>query len=158
MHVGWLGGFVHTLRNNVTWDWDIASIPAGPAGSIATVKGNPTVIPVDAPNPEAAWEFQKFLASEDAYYIYGREGRYFPMHRGAMMRVINDSAGLPPANMQLIITATAEPLPAVPGLGDIHWMRREELQPVWRFEESPQAAGIRIAERSVAILADAQGR
>ena len=45
MHIMWVGGIVNGLRSNVTWEWDIAPIPAGSLGSIGTIKGNPVIIP-----------------------------------------------------------------------------------------------------------------
>ncbi len=82
MHIMWTN-LTYGLRNSATWDWDIAPIPAGKLGSIGTFKGNPVVIPVNAKNKEAAWEFMKFLGGEEAQYIYGREGRFYPLHRSA---------------------------------------------------------------------------
>ena len=156
MNVEWVGGLVQTLRNTVSWDWDIAPLPAGKAGSIQTMKGNPVAIPVDARNPELAWEFMKFLSSEEALYIYGRHGRFFPLHRSALMRVIQESADVPPRNLATMLEWYAEPLPFVPGLHDIYWMRREQLRPVWQGTAPARTVGLQIAELSVGILQEAR--
>lgn len=156
MHVMWVGGIVNGLRRTVQWDWNIAPLPAGEAGSISTVKGNPVVIPVNAKNKEAAWEFMKFLGSEEANYIYGLQGRFFPMHRSALQRIINESKGMPPANLGIIVRLNAMSLPFVPGFSEVQRMWGQELRPVWAGTTSARVAGARIAERSVAILADAK--
>ncbi len=157
MNVEWVGGLVQTLRNTVAWDWDIAPLPAGKAGSIQTMKGNPVAIPVNAPNPELAWEFMKFLSSEEALAIYGTHGRFFPLHRSALLRVMQESAGLPPRNLATMLEWHAEPLPFVPGIYDIYWMRREQLRPVWQGTVPARNAALQIAELSVGILAEARG-
>lgn len=157
MNVEWVGGSVQTLRNTVSWDWDIAPLPAGKAGSIQTMKGNPVAIPINAPNPELAWEFMKFLSSEEALAIYGRHGRFFPLHRSALMQVIQESFDLPPRNLATMLEWHAEPLPFVPGLHDIYWMRREQLRQVWQGTAPARTVGLQIAELSVGILQEARG-
>lgn len=157
MHIMWVGNLVLGLRDAVPWDWDIAPLPAGRLGSISTVKGNPVVIPSTARNKELAWEFMKFLGSEEAYYIYGSEGRFFPMHRSAMQRVLQDSVGLPPANLGMVLELNAQPLPFVPGFSQVQNMWRDELRRVWQGEISVQLAVQQIAERSVHMLRDARG-
>lgn len=152
MHIMWVGNLIVGLRDSVTWDWDIAPIPAGKLGSIGTVKGNPVVILNASQNKELAWEFMKFLGSEEAQYIYGREGRFYPLHRSALARVIQDSAGLPPANLASVMTWYAEPLPAIPGFSQVQDMWHEELEPVWFGETSAKTAGERIRQRSAVIL------
>ncbi len=155
-HIMWVGGIVNWLRNNATWEWDIAPIPAGKLGSIGTIKGNPVIIPTTANNKEAAWEFMKFLGSEEAYTIYGLQGRFFPMHRGALQQVLEGSQGLSPAHLGEVMSWTAMPLPFVPGFREAQNMWLEELRPVWLGESSARLAGETIAQRSVGILASAK--
>lgn len=152
MHIMWVGALIEGLRNSVTWDWDIAPIPSGKLGSIGTLKGNPVIIPANAANKELAWEFMKFLGSEEAQYIYGSLGRFYPMHRGALARVIQDSEGLPPANLRSVIEWRADPLPNVPGFRQVQDMWQAELEPVWFGETSAKQAGERIRQQSVGIL------
>ena len=156
MHIMWVGNLIVGLRASASWDWDIAPIPAGKLGSIGTVKGNPVVIPANAANKELAWEFMKFLGSEEAQYIYGREGRFYPLHRSALARVIQDSVGLPPANLAAVMTWHAEPLPAVPGFAQVQNMWHEELEAVWNGTTSAKTAGEMIRQRSAVILEDAR--
>ena len=158
MHVMWVGALVEGLRNSVTWDWDIAPIPAGKLGSIGTIKGNPVVIPANAANKELAWEFMKFLGSEEAQYIYGSLGRFYPMHRSALARVIVDSEGLPPANLRSVMEWRADPLPAVPGFRQVQDMWHVELEGVWNGTTSAKAAGDQIRQQSVVILETARRR
>lgn len=156
MHIMWVGGLIEQLRSNVTWNWDIAPIPGGKLGSIGTIKGNPVIIPASAQNKELAWEFMKFLGSEEAYYIYGSQGRFIPMHRSALSRVMTDSLGLPPANLAAILEWNAEPLPSVPGFRQVQDMWHDQLEPVWSGATSARLAGEQIRQLSVGILQDAR--
>lgn len=157
MHIMWTN-LTYGLRDSVNWEWDIAPVPAGKLGSIGTLKGNPVVIPHNAKNKEAAWEFMKFLGSEEAQYIYGYLGRFTPMHRTALARVVRDSAGMPPANMAQLLTWNYLPLPNVPGFNELQYMWAEELEQVWYGNVPARVAGERIRERSVGLLADARRR
>lgn len=52
-------------------EWDFAPTPGGPAGYYSFIQGNGIyVIPQTSPNPDAAWEFMKFLASEEAQHTF----------------------------------------------------------------------------------------
>lgn len=157
MHIMWTN-LTYGLRGSATWDWDIAPIPSGKLGSIGTFKGNPVVIPVNAKNKEAAWEFMKFLGGEEAQYIYGSLGRFTPMHRAALARTIRDTAGMPPANFAALLSWNYLPLPNVPGFSDLQNMWIGELEPVWTGETPARVAGERIRELSVGVLANARRR
>lgn len=157
MHIMWTN-LTYGLRGSVTWDWDIAPIPAGKLGSIGTFKGNPVFIPVNAKNKEAAWEFMKFLGSEEAQYIYGSLGRFTPMHRTALARTIRDTEGMPPANFAQLLTWNFLPLPFVAGFRQVQDMWHGELEQVWYGNTPARVAGERIRDLSVGILAEAQGR
>lgn len=59
------------LRQQTGLDWDFAPTPGGPAGHYSFVQGNGLyVIPKDSPKADAAWEFMKFLVSEEAQEIF----------------------------------------------------------------------------------------
>ncbi len=156
MHIMWVGGIVQSLRATAKFGWDITPLPAGPAGAISTVKGNPVIIPASAKNKELAWEFMKFLGGEEANYIYGMQGRFFPLHRSALMRVVRNSANLPPKSLPIITELKAKPLPLVPGFSQVQNMWVTELRPVWLGQAPARTAAVKIAEQSAVILAEAK--
>lgn len=160
MMVHWIGGVVQTLRDVATWYWDITAFPAGKEGSISTVKGNEVIIPSNAENKKLAWEFMKFLGSEEAYYIYGMEGRFFPLHKTALRRVAEDSEakGLYPAHLKSILQFNAQPLPLCPGYRRVQNLWVQNLRSVWRGEKPANTVCKQIAEMSIGILREAQDK
>jgi multiple sugar transport system substrate-binding protein len=50
--------------STVTFNWDVAPMPAGPAGRATGVNSAGFVIARDSKNPDAAWEFVKFAFGE----------------------------------------------------------------------------------------------
>lgn len=49
---------------DVEFQWDVAPMPAGPAGQATSVNSAGFVIAKDSKNPDAAWEFVKFALSQ----------------------------------------------------------------------------------------------
>lgn len=67
---------VNLLRQQPSLDFDFAPTPGGPAGHFSFIQGNGIyVIPavVDDEKAAAAWEFMKFLVSEEAQRVFGLE-------------------------------------------------------------------------------------
>jgi len=50
----------------VTFDWDVAEVPAGPAGQSNFLFWGAYVVNANTPHPEAAWELIKNLTTVDA--------------------------------------------------------------------------------------------
>lgn len=57
------------------FDWSVAPLPAGRAGSVGLTSMNPFAINPFSRNPEAAWTFLRFVLSEPAQRIIAEEGR-----------------------------------------------------------------------------------
>jgi multiple sugar transport system substrate-binding protein len=57
------------------FDYSVAPIPAGKAGSVGLTKMNPMAINPHTKNREAAWKYLKFLLSEESQRIQAAEGR-----------------------------------------------------------------------------------
>lgn len=57
------------------FDWSVAPMPAGRAGSVGLTKMNPMAINPSTQHPEEAWAFLRFLLSEEAQLLNAQEGR-----------------------------------------------------------------------------------
>lgn len=76
MHWGWAGE-TPRFRKNIKdkFEWDITSVPRGPAGDTTVVKGNQLVIYRESRHPELAWEFVKFMTGPEAELMLGAKLR-----------------------------------------------------------------------------------
>lgn len=65
-----------SLRNSVVdGEWDVAPFPTGPAGAISGAAAwDGFAIPRTSNHPDVAWEFIKFMLSEDAMVDFGLMG------------------------------------------------------------------------------------
>ncbi|HEX6971043.1 MAG TPA: sugar ABC transporter substrate-binding protein [Limnochordia bacterium] len=128
------------------FDWSVAPIPAGKAGSVGLTKMNPMAINPHTEHLEEAWTFLKFLLSEPAQRINALEGRATVLRSVALDPefVFSDK---PPYNLMpflggnaVDVTLQFEP----PGV------RRPEavsqaLAALWRGEIPPETAAERMA-------------
>lgn len=67
---------VGLLRQQTSLDFDFAPPPSGPGGEFAFIQGNGVYVIPSTTSDEraaAAWEFMKFLASDDAQRLFGLE-------------------------------------------------------------------------------------
>lgn len=76
MHWGWAGE-TPRFRKNIKdkFEWDITSVPSGPAGDTTVVKGNQLVVYRESRHPELAWEFVKFMTGPEAELMLGAKLR-----------------------------------------------------------------------------------
>jgi multiple sugar transport system substrate-binding protein len=129
------GGFkINIYKLIEDFDWGIATIPAGPVKQVAYSKPNATVITAGCKHPDAAWEFLKFINSEENTKCEAMEGLWPP----CLQRVLTSEWFLtretPPYNMA----------PTVPGLlcdgqapqlspyaAQTRTILINELEPVW---------------------------
>ena len=65
--------------STVTFNWDIAPMPIGPAGRATSVNSAGFVIAKDSPNPDAAWEFVKYAFSDAGQTELARVGLAIPI-------------------------------------------------------------------------------
>ncbi len=65
-------------------NWDVAPVPAGPAGQLTESSVVTYSIPEKAKNPEAAFKLLAFLTSKEAGEMFARGQQWLPMHKDAM--------------------------------------------------------------------------
>lgn len=83
MYFGWSGQTPVILENSKgAFEWDIAPVPAGPAGRFTPLKGNVMAIYVESKHPREAYEFIKFVTSaKSEMFICGRLRRWITTHK-----------------------------------------------------------------------------
>ncbi len=65
----------------VTFKWDIAPMPLGPAGRATSVNSAGFVIAKDSKNPDAAWEFVKYAFSDAGQSELAKVGLAIPVRK-----------------------------------------------------------------------------
>ena len=102
-----LGGpwMVPGFRKSITgWDWDILPMPGGPGGRGTTLGSDANYISTASENPEAAWEFVKYLTSADGLSMFTREGNIIASRSQVAVNYIGRKATEPPYNLQAYLT------------------------------------------------------
>lgn len=62
----WIAGmYAIDLGDQVSFDWDVALMPIGPAGRVVRLWPDSFAIPTDAKHKEAAWEFIKYVVTRN---------------------------------------------------------------------------------------------
>lgn len=89
-------------------DFDATHMPISRAGQRATLgAGQGMGVLANASNKEAAFEFVKFLASEDVQAVSGRDLGQFPIRRSVALSSAFIDPGEPPANKAVFVEAAA---------------------------------------------------
>jgi multiple sugar transport system substrate-binding protein len=91
----------------VSFRWDVAPMPIGPAGRATSVNSAGFVISKASKNPAAAWEFVKYATSEVGQSELAKIGLAVPIRQSvATGPAYLDQAG-PKINQQLFVDALA---------------------------------------------------
>lgn len=77
------------LRSNATFDWDIAPLPAGPAGSVTWVAGSGFGLSRTTEHPEEAWQALKVITSSASLNKTAAAGRGYPARKSALPSFID---------------------------------------------------------------------
>jgi multiple sugar transport system substrate-binding protein len=86
------------------FEWDVAPIPKGPAGGRTVIKGNQLVIPKNCKNPEAAWRFVKYMASQETERVlYAQIRRCFPTRKDVAYSPEYLQTDQPPYQLQAFV-------------------------------------------------------
>lgn len=136
------------------FDWSVAPLPAGKAGSVGLTSMNPFAINPFTKNAEAAWTFLRFVLSEPAQRVIALEGRATVLKSVALSPEFLYTEG-PPYNIMAFLGGNAvdatlfvEPL-GVTRPAAIN----EALNELWRGEISARTAAEKMAAAWRAALA-----
>ncbi len=88
------------LRKDAAFAFDIAPLPAGPAGSVTWVAGSGFGISKDTKNADAAWKALKVITSTDSLMKTAKAGRGYPARKSAVPAFVDPSA--PPEHVDVV--------------------------------------------------------
>ena len=136
------------------FEWDVVVTPLGSTKKQTGVyKGNGQTIPTGAKNPDAAWEYMKFLGSYEAMLIYGTEGRFIPGLKKANQDPQFIRSGQPPKNMAIFADSRIKTLPLMPEYAQIEsdiW--NPNLNKIWNNEAPTKEVAGEIARLTNEVL------
>jgi len=79
------------VRTNAKFDWDIAPVPAGKAGSVSWVAGSGFGISSATKYPEEAWKAVSAITSQESLEKVAKAGRGYPARQSAVPAFVNPS-------------------------------------------------------------------
>jgi multiple sugar transport system substrate-binding protein len=147
---GWFTDIPRYRTEIKDFEWDTVVMPQGKAKKqVGLYKGNGEVIPTGAKNPDAAWEFQKFLGSYEGMLIYGVEGRFVP----ALKKANQDPKFLDktksPKNLATFTDPRVKTLPLMPEWEEFTrdvW--NPGLERLWKGEVTAKELVVDVARRT----------
>lgn len=133
---------VPVLREQADFDWDVAPMPVGPAGSRTGLDASGYAMAADTAHPNAAWAFIEFLSSPEAVSRFTASGLIIPARRD----VANTNVFLQPekrpqnGRVFLEVIETGVPTRSHPRWNELSEMLMLGLDPAWDGQLSPKSA------------------
>ncbi|MEU7894370.1 sugar ABC transporter substrate-binding protein [Nonomuraea sp. NPDC049152] len=103
-------------------NWDVAPLPKGPKNNSSIIHGLANVVYAKTKHPEEAWEFMKFLASEEANRIQAETGAVIPAYEGMADEWIKS---MPGHDLQVFVDQLANAVPYPISKNTAAWARPE---------------------------------
>ena len=135
---------IPTIRDEAPqMDWDVAPLPRGPRGQRGSVIAtNALGIAAESQNPQAAFEYLRFLVGDEGLDIVGRHQVFLPCRRSVMRRtVLADTAHKPASKWALthdMDNGYGEPPFATRQCyDDVYACVNEYLEKLFQLPESP---------------------
>ena len=129
------------------FQWDTVVMAQGKQRKqVGLYKGNAEVLLAGAKNPDAAWEFMKFLGSYDGMLLYGVEGRFVPALKKANQDPQFLKSGKPPQNLATFTDNRVKTLPLMPEWNDFNrdiW--NPNLDKIWNNQAPAKEVAPEIA-------------
>jgi multiple sugar transport system substrate-binding protein len=134
--------------------WDVAPHPAGKAGKACAGGGTGHVISANSPNPDAAWEFLKFVISQPAVERWTEIMGIVPPLQSVANSEVFLTPGQPPANIQVFTEGAPylRPDPRHPAFVQARTIAETELQRLWLGGTSAQEVADSIVEQVNRLL------
>jgi multiple sugar transport system substrate-binding protein len=131
---------------------DVAPLPQGEQRAVV-IHGLANVMNAQAENQDVAWEFLKYLGSEDAANVLAGTGTVIPAYDGTQQAWAEAS---PEYNLQVFLDATsyAHPLPVSGKTAEWNALEAKFLTEAWSGKTSVEQAATELAEAMDQALAD----
>ncbi len=138
------------------FEWDVVGLPQSERrANLAAGAGY--VIAANTDQPEAAWEFLKFLSSPKGQAIFTEAGLAVPARRSvAQSDIFTNQRPLHNAQVFLDETELGEPNFAFPGADEIMALMNQALVPVWQGQQDAADAIQEVLPEIEKILAESQ--
>ncbi|MEU0569702.1 sugar ABC transporter substrate-binding protein [Nonomuraea sp. NPDC005983] len=109
-------------QNSKGLNWDVAPMPKGPKSNASIIHGLANVIYAKTKHPQEAWEFEKFLSSEEGNRIQAESGAVIPAYEG-----LADAwaKSMPGKNLQIFLDAATTAVPYPISKNTAVWARKE---------------------------------
>lgn len=137
---------ISTLRENSTFDWDVAMVPAGPEKRVVRLWPDSYAIPAGAEHAEAAWEYIKFAIQQDKLDRYSGE-RKVPVYKPLATSPEWLELDRKPDKMVFIESIMyGDPLEFRPAWDAWNSARDRFLQEAWNGQKDPAIAVMQAAD------------
>lgn len=129
------------VRKNAKFNWDIAPMPRGKAGSIVTVAGSGFGISNNTKQPEEAWQALKVITSQASLEKTAKAGRGYPGRKSAVPAFKVPDA--PPKNVDITEQILNNDkmvrfLKTTTTWQETEVMLTQEFNPVYLLQQSPK--------------------
>ncbi len=130
--------FVPIYRQEIKFNWDIASFPKGKNGSIVGSDASGWAISSKTKYPEQAWKFISFLASKDSIEKITANGLITPARTDVAESDVFLDKTKPPFSSEIFIEAikNSKPTPVNENYHKITDSLQNMLEPVWAGKNS----------------------
>ncbi len=145
---------VPVLREQAAFDWDVAPLPAGPAGSRTGIDASGYAMAAGTEHPQAAWALIEFLSSPEAVGRFTESGLIIPARLDVAHSDVFLDPRKTPQNGQVFLDAieTGVPTRSHPRWNEIAETLMLALDPVWDGKTSPEAAVADVTPRIEKML------
>jgi len=147
-------GIMNTRSAEVSFDWDVAQVPTGPAGRVNRAASGVHAIVRDSAHPQAAWEWIKFLGSSEAQQAFAASGLVMGARIDSAIVDTLMVENEPPNNLRLFMEAAldAQPYPATPFYNEAVAAIQPAMASAWQGNQPFRLAIQEVRERVEAIL------
>lgn len=144
------------FRKKLTFDWDVAPFPTGPAGSIVDTDASGWAIASSTRKPDESWKLVKFLGSRWSIEKFTESGLIVPSRPD----VANSPAFLSgkPAGSRVFLDVipSGRPTRTPIAYDEITWELIDGLGPAWTGEEPIDKAVKPLCDRITALLQESR--
>jgi ABC-type glycerol-3-phosphate transport system substrate-binding protein len=144
---GWFTDIPRYRQEIKDFTWDTVVMAQGKQRKqVGLYKGNGEVLMNGSRNPDAAWEFMKFLGGYEGMLIYGVEGRFVPALKKANQDPQFLKSGKAPLNLGTFTDNRVKTLPLMPEWNDFNreiWT--PNLNRIWNNEAPAKEVAPEIA-------------
>ncbi len=124
---------VPRFRKDLKFNWDIARLPEGSAGSIVGIDGSGWSISKKTKHPEESWKLVEYLASKESIEKFSQTGLIVPSREDVAYSNAFIEVGSKPENAQVFlkIIDNGKPTPQTERWNEVTDLINVALEPVW---------------------------